>query len=571
MPSLTPGRPMTSRRWIATGSLVVLGLASTVTNLGNRFSQDDMPVIEKNPVVHTLARPWTFFTQSYWPKPFPPALYRPLATTGFALQWQIGGGRPWVFRLTSIALYLAAGLALHRLALLLLPPLAAWLAAAFFLIHPVHVEAVAVAVNQSEIMVGLLGILVVLLYLRLRQTDRFGVREGAALFGLYLAATLFKESGLMLIGLIVAAELTVVRDPRALWPRITRIRPLLLAMLLGATTFFAIRTLALEGDPVGTFTAEALDGLTLGQRALTMLGVVPHWFRLLVWPAHLRGDYSPREIEAATAWGLPQTTGALLLVLAVLVTVATWRRHPVVAFGLLWVAVGIFPVSNVLVPTGIVLAERTLFLPSVGMMLAVGGLAAPLADRLRGAPRPAQWAAAGAVVAVLAMGTTRSASRQRVWQDQFTFWHQTTIDAPLSYRAHHALAQLLFQVGAREWAEREYRMAIALYPKQWGAYFDLANKLRLNGMCEQAIRYYRQTLLIEPEQEAARTSLIACLLHLGRYADARAEAREGMSYATRPARLKVFQKLFLVADSAQTARAEPGTVRLTITAQDTLP
>jgi Flp pilus assembly protein TadD len=166
---------------------------------------------------------------------------------------------------------------------------------------------------------------------------------------------------------------------------------------------------------------------------------------------------------------------------------------------------------------------------------------------------------------------TRSASRQRVWQDQFTFWHQTTIDAPLSYRAHHALAQLLFQIGARKWAEREYRLAIALYPKQWGAYFDLANKLRLNGMCEQAARFYRETLLIEPEQEAARTSLIACLLHLGRYDDARAEAREGMSYASRPARFKVFSRLMHVADSAGRAGAAPGTVRLTITAQDTLP
>lgn len=562
---------MTPRTWLATGALVALGLGSTVTSLGNRFAQDDMPVIERNPVVHTLARPWTFFTQSYWPKPFPPALYRPLATTGFAVQWQLGGGRPWVFRATSMVMYLAAGLALYHLAGLFLPALAAWLVAAFFLVHPVHVEAVAVAVNQSEIMVGLLAVSAVLLYVRLRQTDRFGPREGAALFGLYLAATLFKESGLVLIGLIVAAELTVVRDQRALGARIARIRPLLLVMLLGAACFFAIRTLALQGDPVGTFTAEALDGLGMGGRALTMLAVVPHWFRLLLWPAHLRGDYSPREIESATAWGLPQTTGLLLLVLAVLVAAAAWRRHPVVTFGLLWVAIGIFPVSNVLVPTGIVLAERTLFLPSVGMMLAVGGLAAPVINRLRAAPRALQAAAWAGVLAILVMGTTRSASRQRVWQDQFTFWHQTTVDAPLSYRAHHALAQLLFQVGARQWAEREYRTAIALYPRQWGAYFDLANKLRLNGMCEQAVRYYRETLLIEPEQEAARTSLIACLLHLGRYADARAEAREGMSYATRQARLRVFQKLFRVADSAQTARAAPGTVRLTITAHDTLP
>jgi tetratricopeptide (TPR) repeat protein len=560
-----------TRAWLAKGSLIALALASSATNLGNGFAQDDMPVIERNPVVHTLARPWTFFTQSYWPKPFSPALYRPLATTSFAVEWQVGRGRPWVFRAASIAMYAGAGLALLHLAGLLLPPLAAWLAAAFFLAHPVHVEAVAVAVNQSEVMVGLLAILAVSLYIRVRRSGQIRARDAAALFGFYLAATLYKESGLVVIGLLVAAEVTIVADPRGLGERLARIRPLLLVMLLGATCFFAIRTLALEGDPVGTFTAEALHELSLGQRALTMLGVVPHWFRLLLWPAHLRGDYSPREIESATTWGLPQTLGAFELALALAVAVAAWRRYPVITFGLLWTAVGLFPVSNVLVPTGVVLAERTLFLASAGMMLTVGGFVGPVIGRLGEAPRIARGLTAAAIAAIMVMAVTRSASRQRVWKDQFTFWHQTTIDAPLSYRAHHALAQLLFQIGARRWAEKEYRAAIALYPKQWGAYLDLANKLRLNGMCEHAVRYYRQTLLIEYEHEAARTSLIACLLDLGLYADARAEAREGMSYASRPARLKAFQRFFVVADSAQRAGAPRGTVRLRITAADTLP
>ncbi len=556
---------------VASLGLIGLCLASSATSVKNHFSQDDMPVIERNPVIHSLTDPVSFFTQSYWPKPFPPALYRPLATTGFALQWAVGGGKAWVFRATSIVLYAVCGLLLYQLGLLMLPPFAAWLAAALFIVHPVHVEAVAVAVNQSEIVVGLLAAAVVAVYLRLRQQAQIRSADGLVLFALYLTATLFKESGLMLIGLIVAAEVTVVADPRPLRDRLKAIRPLLLFMLLGAASFFAIRTVALGGDPIGTFTAEALDGLSIGGRALTMLGVVPEWFRLLLWPAQLQGDYSPREIEAATAWGAPQTQGVLLLILAVVVAIACWKKRPVVTLGILWVAVGIFPVSNVLVPTGIVLAERTLFLPSLGMMLTIGGLAAIVMERLVDGTRAARILAGAAVVAILAMGTSRSASRQQVWQDQFTFWRQTTIDAPLSYRAHHALAQLLFQVGARGSAEREYKTAIALYPKTWGASFDLANKFRLNGLCQQAAVYYRRTLVLEPEHESARTSLIACLLYDARYADARSEAREGMSYATRPPRFKLFRRMFEIADSAATAHAAPKTVRLNIALRDTMP
>ena len=166
---------------LARAALIGLCLGSTATGLNNHFSQDDMPVIERNPVVHSLANPGTFFTQSYWPKPFPPALYRPLATAGFALQWAAGGGKPWIYRVTSIVLYAVSGLLLYQLALLLLPPLAAWLVAAFFMIHPVHVEAVAVAVNQSEIVVGLLAAAVVAVYLRLRQRAELRPTDGLVL------------------------------------------------------------------------------------------------------------------------------------------------------------------------------------------------------------------------------------------------------------------------------------------------------------------------------------------------------------------------------------------------------
>lgn len=559
------------RRWLLVVSLVLLCLGSSLTNLKNQYAQDDMAVIQKNPVVHTMAEPWKFFTESYWPKPFDPEMYRPLSTAGYAVQWMIGGGRPVAYRITSILLLITATLLVFHLTNLLLPTSAAWLAAAFFAVHPVHVESVAVGVNQSELIVGILATWLVIKYLAVRRAQRMTGADAFSLFAIYLTSMLFKESGIILIGLLVAAEITIVSDERPFWKRLGEIRPLLLVMVLGAVTFMLIRTFALKGNARGTYTSEALVGLSMGERALTMLQVVPHWFRLLLWPAHLQGDYAPREFEAATTWGIAQTQGLLILVLAVMIPWACRRRYPVVTFGFLWLAVTIFPVTNVLVPTAIMIAERTLFTPSIGMMIAVAGLAVPVIQWAAAKDRPVKLVLGAAVAAILLMGATRSASRQRVWQDQFTFWHQTTIDAPLSYKAHHALASLLFPVGARVWAEREYRRAIELYPHQWGTYFDLANKLRLNGLCEQAVANYREALRIEPQVESARTSVIACFLNMGRYADAAAEAREGMTYATRPARLKLFQRLFVIADSAKTAKAPAGTVRITVAPQDTLP
>jgi hypothetical protein len=83
-----------------------------------------------------------------------------------------------------------------------------------------------------------------------------------------------------------------------------------------------------------------------------MLQVVPKWFRLLLWPAHLQIDYSPNEIVASTGMGSHELLG-----------LALWgdrrrdRRGQTaragVSFGLLWCAVSLFPVSNI-VPTSIV-------------------------------------------------------------------------------------------------------------------------------------------------------------------------------------------------------------------------
>ena len=103
-------------------------------------------------------------------------------------------------------------------------------------------------------------------------------RDAAGILLIYLAAALFKENALILPGLLLLAEVTVVREPRG------TLRPLYLACGLAFALLIAARSEVLGGDTVGTFTAPALTGGGPGGRALTMLGVVPHWARLLAMP-----------------------------------------------------------------------------------------------------------------------------------------------------------------------------------------------------------------------------------------------------------------------------------------------
>jgi hypothetical protein len=545
--------------WGPVTALIVLALASSVTNLRNAFVQDDVPIIGTNALVHSM-RIWPLFTQAYWPKGFARDLYRPLTSTLLAVEWVADGGRPVLFRIVSILLYIGAVLAVYRLARRLVDSGPAWLAAALFAVHPVHVEAVAVAVNQAELIVGALLAMLMTAYIdRRRKSGPLTPRWILAMAIGYVGAILFKEHAILLPALMVAAEFTVIVDPRPWRERAAALRPLFLVLVLAAVCYIAMRDAALGGDTKGSFTAEALTGLGLGGRALTMLGVVPEWARLFVWPAHLRADYSPGEIVPATHWGAPQSLGVTLLIATLSLAFACRTRRPAVTFGILWTGVGLVLVSNVLVTTGIVLAERTLFLATIGVVIAGAGLLWVVGRWVYSQGSVGRIAAVASLIVLLAMGASRSASRQLVWQDLATLWFQTVIDAPKSYRAQAAYGSVLFQVGMERSAERRYQAAIALYPNAWPPLLDYADKLRERGHCYAALPYYRKVLAFTPQQGGVRASEVACLVNVGDYAEAVREARVGGGYGIQTGTFGLYAQ---IADSARRVNAPIGSVRL---------
>jgi hypothetical protein len=376
---------------------------------------------------------------------------------------------------------------------------------------------------------------------------------------LYLFACLFKETALVLPGLLVAAEIWLVQSTEPIRFRLAQGRRLLLLLTLVAVGFYWTRTQILSGSLLGTFVAESLVGFSLGERALTMLGVVPEWVRLILWPSHLQADY-PGALVDQTTWGPMQSLGLAILVAAGAAMIAAWRRAPVIAFGLAWCAIGIFPVHNVLVPTGIVLAERTLLLPSIGAMLVLGGVGALLLERTTSHARLGLAVLTGVL---LVLGAYRSATRHPVWSDQFNLWYQTAnVDAPRSFRAHEALAEAYFQLEMERMAEQEYRLAIQFAPKQlMRPAMSYAHRLRSRGFCYPAAALYRMALQKYPTYLGAQASLIACALDLGLYREAAFNARLAISLGLeRPA----FQIALAAADSALRVGAPPGTVRLTI-------
>ena len=555
-----PPAPETSRNtpdWRASLAIVGVAVASCLTGIANNYAQDDLHLILTNTRVHGLGQWDALLTSPFWPPPFSQDLYRPLTSLLLAVEYAIGDGAPFVYRVVSYLLLAAVALAFFSFASRLFPRNVALGASLLFAAHPVHVEATALAVGQSELLVGLIALVMAARYLDGRRAGSLSPREWFVQGALYATACFVKEQGYILPALLLAIELisvsgTMRERARVLWRGYTALAVILVLAL-------AARRAVLSGDVAGTFTAEALTGLGLGGRALTMLRVVPEWLRLLVWPAHLQGDYSPQEIVASTSFGVLEAIGAAIVLAAVAIAATSWRRAPVVTFGLAWCAVALFPVSNVIVPTGIVLAERTLFLPSVGVVITLAGLAVmawPSADDFS---KHFGRALAVLCAALVGLGVLRSARRQFDWADEPTYAIKSLRDAPRSYRVHRGVGDLLFAFDRVGEALAAYDQALALSPPSvtWRVRNDLATQLRRIGDRVREIDELRKSLAAEPTQRDTRGYLVSALLATGRYVDA---ARECDSALARGLNRGVFIRLKATADSAARVNAPVGSI-----------
>lgn len=537
---------MTRRSWIAPTLVALLALAACVTSLGHDFTFDDRYVIFSNGHVHELRNLWRLFGQTYWPLDLGGDGYRPLVMSLFTIQWVAGGGAPWIFHLGNILLAVATALAVYWCVAAILPRRAACAAAALFAVHPVHVEVTGNVVGQSELLVALFLSLAIGLYLRARQQGPLRLPTMAAIVALYVLGLLSKEHAIVLPLLLFGAELTLEQLPS--WrPRTAELRAFGLVLVLVSVTHLYVLGL-IHGGIAGFVSYPAFQYLhmTALDRAGTMALLLPRIARLLVFPTHLRGDYSPTDIPLAQGFDPLELPGIFIAFAFVLLVVALRRRSPVASFGLLWVIVAFLPVSNLLVPTGFIIAERTLFFPSVGIVI-VGG--AIIAHLMTVAQHRQRWVVATAFGVLVLLGLGRSIDRQRVWKNNDVFFDALVRDAPDSYRAHFLRGQLMRFENRPVEMEAEYRRAIALFPYDPRMMLVVAADYHNSGACSIADAYLKWTFTIEPRSSEGRVAYVQCLVHDKEWQAARAEALTAFS-VVRPPDVRRLRQLLVSVDSA---------------------
>src|SRR5437763_439493 len=434
---------MTVRRDLQV-DLAVAGCAVLVYlgALWNGFALDDRPIIALNPLVQASSGVWQAFLHPYWPPAFGGQLYRPLAVATYALDARLDGSA-W-FHLVNLLWHAGASVAVAALARRWAGERSALVAGLLFAVHPVHVEAVANVAGRAELMAALFSMLAVYAAL-----VRGSVGWSAAALAL---GVLSKENAVVVPALVVWGWLAGLARPG-------RRGALAFAIswaVLGAA-YVALRAAVLRHSTRFLELAPVFDGAGPVAIRLTAVAAFADVGRLLVFPLTLRADYAPAERTLVTSL----LDGRLLFGLACVAAWATlltwaWRRARMLeAFALGWIAIALLPVANLVVPVGVLIAERALYLPSAGLVMALGTWLERVAQRR-------VWLVLAALVPA---GAARTALRVPVWRSDNTVTLSILEDSPRSYRGPQYAAQILQAARQPERALEYYRVAFSIYPQ----------------------------------------------------------------------------------------------------------
>lgn len=415
--------------------------------LGHDFTQDDAIVITDNDYTKvgdfkSLLKYDTFkgfFKVEGKANLVSGGRYRPLTPIMFAIGWKISQ-EPALFHFMNLLWY---GLTVVLLFIVLLKLLqssgkehyayfVAFVAALLFAIHPVHTEVVANIKGRDEIMTLFLSLAA--LYFSLKAfEERNNIGKLAVVGLLFFLALMAKEMAVVFIP-IVAISFYVFKK--------TNIAESLLKTIpyiIGFAVFMAIRmmvlgdagntsTISMEpmNNPFLKYDSQGIVQMSGEEKFGTIFYTLGKYLQLLIAPVTLTHDYYPYSIPTTKITEAGATTP--LLIYLALTGVGIWgvlkRKH--FAYGIAFFLISMFLVSNIPVVIGVNMAERFLFMPSVGFCFLVAVGLWKLAEKLNNGNKLVnadQLTMVFIILGVISLaGVYKTVTRSMDWKDNFTLF-----------------------------------------------------------------------------------------------------------------------------------------------------
>ncbi len=516
--------PPLDRKFIL--GLVLIAVAVYANSLWNGFAYDDDWIIVRNDRVHQLKDLASIWGTPYWPAfGAELGLYRPLAIFAYALQWAAGDGAPWIFHAVNVALHALVSVLVFLLLRALVPVWPAALGALVFAVHPVHTEVVANSVGQAELLAAAALLTACVSHAtRPREAARYSWWRLAAIAALYSLALLAKEAAITLPALLVLLDVTqqrVTLGKQRMGNYLRHTWLLFFVMASAAILYLSIRADVL-GSISGLDAGPGLPFLKENHRVLTAFRAWPEYVRLLFFPKDLSADYSPAVILPVYSVSPMAALGAFMLI-ATIVVAALTPRYPQAGFPAAWFFITILTVSNLLFPIGVVVAERTLYLPSVAAAALFAFACHAYAPRFT---RRQGQAATVAFAGIVALMSFRTIVRNPEWKSTIVVLRSVVRDHPESYHSAWLLADQYWRRGDIRQSAYYWEAAFLLWPRDSQLMSEFANFNIGRRNWKRAIGLLEQSRAMHPWVPRTQELLAFSYVHAGRPAEAIQTANE---------------------------------------------
>lgn len=522
--------------------IVLVGLGLYFQTLNAPFIFDDYGCLDDNPAIRNFSYFFDFSRvrelniETDLKNSF---ALRTLTYLTFALNYAVGGTDVRGYHLVNITIHLAAACLVYFFVLLSLRPLtiapqhstkwAGWmplLTALLFVAHPLQTQAVTYIVQRFTSLVALLYLAVLVLYILARTSGTPLRRQGCYTLALLLAllAMKTKETAFTLPLVLALYEFCFLSGE--LKKRLLVLLPFFLTMAIIPLTLFWLTS---TGGAHGALVDQSLNLVNFGnigrwEYLITEFSVLVIYLRLLFFPS---GQNFDPDYPLAQQFLEIKTFGSFFLLLLLAGTaIFLWRRARrgegaadhflrLAAFGIFWFFVTI-SVESTIIPIDDPLMEYRVYLPSVGIFLAVTAALGWLNERY---PAWGHVSLAGILVGASLLGAATLA-RNRLYLDPLRMYEDVTAKSPAKSRAHEALGIHYLKNEQYDSAIAAFTRAAQLNPTAVKPIVLRGYTLGTIGRFDEALLNFQVALRREPDDYFAHGYLGAALLAKGRFAEA---------------------------------------------------
>lgn len=512
---------------------IILTTLLTYSNIwGNQFVWDDHSFILEWPETRQFWNHIPDFFQGQVPLEHQ-GLYRPLRSIYYGLAYFFWGINPLGYHALSLVVHILGSWLSYALIRKLWPKQfwLAWLTALVFVVHPIHVEAVAWITPTFDIIGVLLSGLAIYAYISFRQSKR----RLWLLVALICASLAYFSNEITLVtaGIMALYDLLLYRPLKSLKPakliKYAKTHAGYWLLLLAPTLpYLYIRFILLD---IGARQNYLFASVYTTLITMSVAAVKQLWVGLVPWPLTVNHRLLPginglhyHEVDIINLPPRPQILDLpILLSLIVLASLAylAWKyrqRQPVAVFLLSWHALAVLPLMQ-LVPQSIIFGERYLYLASFGTIplliylidLGIKRIVASSSLKL------ARSVFFGGVI--IGFGAL-SYQRNFDWASDLTLWQATLDTGPETPYALNNLAKHYYEQGdinkALSLLERSYQ----LNPNEVIAVSNLGVLYNRLDRLDESIAIHEHVLEINPGYAPNYEKYASALLKSGRQDEA---------------------------------------------------